>query len=252
MDADYAARYRTYYERHWWWRARESYVISQLRTLLDDRPDRNILDVGCGDGLMFEALSTFGYVEGVEVDATIVSPTGPWASRISVQPFDDSFDDGRRFGLILMLDSLEHMTEPERSLRQAVALLDDDGVVVVTVPAFNALWTGHDEINAHVQRFSRASLGDLADRAGGRMTRSHYFFQWLTVAKVGVRVKETLLRQYGGRQPGMPPKWANSALIRISRLEQQTVSRLPLPFGSSLFAVIEPDRSVAREAVTGP
>jgi hypothetical protein len=32
MDADYAAAYSTLYNHHWWWRAREDFVISVAAT----------------------------------------------------------------------------------------------------------------------------------------------------------------------------------------------------------------------------
>jgi SAM-dependent methyltransferase len=239
VDRDYAARYRELYERHWWWRARETYIVSQLEGLLSEDVATDILDVGCGDGLMFEVLSRFGRVEGVEIDASIVSETGPWADRIFVQPFDETFDVGRRYGLILMLDALEHIPDPGRSLRRAVELLDDDGVVIVTVPAFNGLWTSHDDLNAHVARFTHKSLGALAERSGARIISSSYFFQWLAPVKLVVRAKEAVFAPRNPN-PRIPPAWINATLIRLSRLEQSTVSRLPIPFGSSLFAVIAP------------
>ena len=31
MDADYGARYRDLFERHWWWRARERVILDALR-----------------------------------------------------------------------------------------------------------------------------------------------------------------------------------------------------------------------------
>jgi SAM-dependent methyltransferase len=252
MDSEYAARYRDLYERHWWWRARERYVISQLDGVLSGCPQTNVLDVGCGDGLMFEPLSRFGHVEGVEIDASIVSEAGPLADRIFVQPFDETFDQGRRYGLIVIFDALEHMPDPERSLRRAFELLDHDGIVVITVPAFNALWTGHDDLNAHTQRFTKKSLEALVDRSGGRIVQSNYFFQWLAPVKLALRAKETVFGEHGGHQPRIPAGWINAMLVRLSRIEQRTISRLPVPFGSSLFAVISPEHHLPESSTAVP
>jgi hypothetical protein len=41
----------------------------------------------------------------------------------------------------------------------------------------------------------------------------------------------------GPEAPTIPPNWINQALFWLSRLEQKTVSALPMPFGSSLMVV---------------
>lgn len=237
MDPEYARRYRELYESHWWWRAREAFVLENLERLHVPEDGRAILDVGCGDGLLFDKLQRFGDVEGVEIDPAVVTPTGPWASRIRVQPFDDTFRPGRCYALILLLDVLEHMADPLSCLRRAVELLEPRGRAIVTVPALPALWTSHDELNQHFARYTRRSLDDLAWRAGARVELSRYFFQWVVPLKVAVRWKEAILRPEP-RSPRIPPRWLNAALQGLSRLEQRTVSRMPIPFGSSLLAVL--------------
>ncbi|MDT7817026.1 MAG: hypothetical protein QOJ42_6942 [Acidobacteriaceae bacterium] len=37
--------------------------------------------------------------------------------------------------------------------------------------------------------------------------------------------------------PKVPSAWANNILFQVSRLEQKTLSALPVPFGSSLMVV---------------
>ena len=41
-------------------------------------------------------------------------------------------------------------------LRCATRPLEPDGTLVVTAPAFPALWTNHDDPNHHMQRFTSA------------------------------------------------------------------------------------------------
>ena len=196
-----------------------------------------ILDVGCGDGLFFEKLARFGPVEGIEMDPTGVTPGGRWAGQIRIQPFDETFRPGKRYALILLLDVLEHFEDPAGCLARAVELAADDGVILVTVPAFRALWTSHDEINRHFTRYTRRTLTDLARRAGARVERFRYFFQWTSPIKLAVRAKEALLRT-SPAPPRVPAAWLNQALYRASRLEQKALAGWPVPFGSSLLAVL--------------
>jgi SAM-dependent methyltransferase len=238
MDTEYAAQYGQLYANHWWWRAREAFIVDELeRRHTAGEAARRILDVGCGNGLLFEQLSRFGDFEGIEPDRSAVTPDGPWSSRILLQPFDETFQPGHRYAQVLLLDVLEHVADPRSMLRRAVELLEPGGFVIVTVPALPALWTTHDDLNRHYARFTRRSLADLADGAGARVETCRYFFHWLAPVKLAVRLKESVVRSEP-KSPGIPPGWLNTGLERLSRLEQITVSRLPIPFGTSLLAVL--------------
>ena len=118
---------------------REAAILREVGRLLGPGGSHNILDVGCGDGLLFDKLAPYGHVEGVEVDPLTVSADGPWRQRIHIGPFDESYRPERQFDLILMLDVLEHLPKPAAALQHAASLLSRDGVVLVTVPAFRAV-----------------------------------------------------------------------------------------------------------------
>ena len=64
MDERYAAAYGAIARSHWWWQAREFAIVRELRRLRRGRPRGRILDVGCGDGILFPALMPFGEYVG--------------------------------------------------------------------------------------------------------------------------------------------------------------------------------------------
>jgi len=235
MDPAYARRYRDLATRHWWWRARNACVRREVTRLLGTRRDARMLDVGCGDGVLFPFLSGFGEVEGVEPDRDVITPGGPWSDRIEVRPFDQSFGTGRRYTLILMLDVLEHLEDAPGALRHAAALLDDGGHVLVTVPAFRTLWTHHDTLNHHVTRFTKRRLAAAVHAAGMDVQMNRYLFQWLFFAKLAERLREAVAGPPAPEE--VPPRYVNDALYYACLVEQSTASRV-LPFGSSLIAVI--------------
>jgi len=236
MDPEYARRYRELYERHWWWRAREQFVLETVRRHIPKGGSRSILDVGCGDGLLFDRLAELGDVQGVESDASLVGPASLHRDRIHVGPFDASFAPAKPYGLILMLDVIEHLQDPVGALRHAVELLGPAGILVATVPAFPLLWTTHDELNHHFLRFTRRSFAALAHRAGLHITEATYFFHWVFPVKLAVRVGEAVRRPRPSPPP-VPPPWVNEPLYWLSRLEQRLLTPLGLPFGSSLLVV---------------
>ena len=235
MEPLYAERYRELALRHWWWRARNDAVRREIDRLLGGRRDASILDVGCGDGVLFDFLARFGSVEGVEPDPAVVSPDSRWRGRIQLRPFDTSFAPGRRYDLILMLDVLEHFEDPVTALRHAAGLLEERGTMLVTVPAFRTLWTHHDDLNRHFHRFTKPTLRAVTEQAGLHVEQEWYLFQWLFFAKIVQRAREWIA---GPSPPEVVPGDAvNDFLFKLSTAEQRAVGR-KMPFGSSLLAII--------------
>ena len=248
MDPGYGRHYRELYENHWWWRAREGTLVEELHRLFPDSRALAILDVGCGDGLFFERLRQFGEVEGIESEAALVDPRGPNRSRITVAPFDASFNPGKRYDLILMLDVLEHLDAPEEALRHAVSLLRAGGKMVVTVPAFRMVWTNHDRLNEHRTRFTKRSFRLVAASAGIEIIEMRYFFIWLFAAKLATRMAELILPREP-RNPRIPSSGINGFLYQVSRFEEKLTRIIPAPIGSSLLVVGE--RSSKKTAPRG-
>ena len=235
MDFQYGKHYRDLYQKHWWWRAREEALVGFLQRTLKTDPQRNILDVGCGDGLFFDKLAQFGNVEGVEPDAHLISADGPHVSKIRVIPFDKDFHSERKYGLLVMLDVLEHLEKPDEALECAHSLLTEDGALLLTVPAFKSLWTNHDVINHHKLRYRRGTLYPRLKKAGFKVMESHYWYQWTVPAKFVLGVVQKV-RPSEPKLPNIPPTWLNKILYGITRLEQQTIGAMRIPLGSTLMA----------------
>ena len=224
-------------------------MLETIRRHVPAGGSRSILDVGCGDGLLFDRLAEFGEVQGVESDPSLVGPANPHRHRVYIGPFDGTFAPGKRYGLILMLDVLEHLPDPAGALRRAVDLLEPDGLLVVTVPAFRLLWTTHDDLNHHYTRYTKYRFLALARGAGVHVIRATYFFHWLFPAKLVTRLIEGVMRPRPSA-PRVPPRWVNETLYGLSLLEQRLLGRLGVPFGSSLLVVGR--RSTATPATARP
>lgn len=236
MDPTYGEVYRTLYEQHWWWRARESLV---LRTLQRHRPAegwRRALDVGCGDGLLLDALTGLAqHVEGLEPDEAIVSQAARSTGRIHVGQLDAGFEPAAPFDLVLFLDVLEHIPDVRAALARTHEIMMPGGTLLVTVPAFMHLWTSHDDLNRHVTRYTRTRLVDLLSEHFV-VRRARYFFRWVHLAKLAQRLVE---KAHGAdpTPPEVPPAIVNSALLALSRAEEALLGWAPIPLGSSVLAL---------------
>jgi 2-polyprenyl-3-methyl-5-hydroxy-6-metoxy-1,4-benzoquinol methylase len=236
VDRKYGEAYRELFEKHWWWRSRTELIVDKLRQLRPAQGWKRILDIGCGDALFFDRLAEFGEVEGVEPCAELVSPNSPHRNRIYVCPFDGNFRPGKQYSLILMLDVLEHLEDPVGALRCVLDLLAPEGIVIVTVPAFMALWTNHDVLNHHLTRYTKQGFRNVTRQAGLQIEEERYLYHWTCPLKLVVHVMESVVH-LKPEAPKVPAGWANEALFWVSRLEQKTLSAFPMPFGSSLMVV---------------
>ena len=111
----------------------------------------------------------------------------------------------------------------------------------MTVPAFRALWTRHDDLNQHVRRYRASELSALLGSAGLEIREVRYLFGWVAAAKLLMRVKEALVRG-APRAPQVPPSSLNALLYGLSRAEQRIFRRVPLPFGSTLMVLARVSR----------
>lgn len=233
MDPGYAAAYRELYEHHWWWRAREAFLLKRLRAAAGGETGRRILDVGCGDALFFDELAAFGNVRGVEPDADVLMD-GPWREAIHAGTLE-TFSAEAPFDWILMLDVLEHIETPRDTLVRARELATDGASLFLTIPAFESLWTRHDDLNYHFTRYDRSSLSTVLAGAGWEMAESEYFFHWLAPLKLLVRLKERLVKG-DPEVERVPPRPLNALALAVSTVERRLVSGLSIPFGTSLYA----------------
>ncbi|MBI4884577.1 MAG: class I SAM-dependent methyltransferase [Actinobacteria bacterium] len=78
--------------------------------------------------------------------------------------------------LVALLDVLEHIEHDEIALRAIGARMVPGAQLLVTVPAFQRLFTSWDDSLGHFRRYTRGEILRLADRAGFTVLSSAYIF----------------------------------------------------------------------------
>src|SRR6202030_1945451 len=104
------------------------------------------------------------------------------------------------------------------ALRRCALLLNPGGSLIVTVPAFNLVWTNHDVVNQHVTRYRKNTLFPLIREAGFRLNDSAYWFQWTFPAKLAERLIEKTFR-LAPSNPVIPAPSVNRALSALCSFE---------------------------------
>jgi hypothetical protein len=72
-----------------------------------------------------------------------------------------------RFDRLLMLDVIEHVEDDAAFVRSTVRdLLTDGGIALISVPAYQALFSSHDRMLRHYRRYSPAGCRRLLESSG--------------------------------------------------------------------------------------
>jgi SAM-dependent methyltransferase len=228
-------------ERHWWYRGRREILRTELDRLALPSPAR-VLDAGCGSGRTLQELVSYGEVQGIELNsdaAQMARERGHGrveVGRLEALPWPDA-----TFDLITCLDVIEHVPDDRRALRELRRVGRPGAWLLVTVPAYPALWSGHDEANHHYRRYQRRSLRASVNDAGWQLQRLTSFNGLLLAPAAVVRLAQRWRHDAGSYSPdlSLPPAWLNAALERPLRAEARWLSRgRTLPVGLSLLAVL--------------
>jgi SAM-dependent methyltransferase len=240
MDRDYELQTHQAEDRHWWYRGRRT-VIERVLDGMRLPARARILDAGCGSGRNMVELARHGAVTGVELSATSVHLARQRGigevieGSVLEMPFAaDSFD------LAVSLDVIEHLEDDLGALREMRRTVTPGGSLLVTVPAYPWLWSGHDEINHHHRRYTRRSLESVAAQAGWEQIRTTYFNSLLLPAAIILRVLDRLSTKTteSSLDLWVPPSAFNWLLERPLALEAAVIARGGrIPAGLSLLAV---------------
>jgi SAM-dependent methyltransferase len=228
-------------DHHWWYRGRRRIIRAELDRLAVPI-DAKVLDAGCGSGRTLTELEPYGEVFGIELDpeaADVARRRG--AGEVRIGRLEELPWDSETFDLITCLDVIEHTADDRITLRELRRVCKPGGWLLVTVPAYPALWSQHDEANHHFRRYGRRTLRAAALDSGWRVRRLTSFNSLLFPPAAAVRVAQRW-RSSSDYKPDLRlgPTWLNSALERPLQLEAGWLARgRTLPVGLSLMAVLE-------------
>jgi SAM-dependent methyltransferase len=238
---------------HWWYSARRRVLDAVVTAELDDsvaaRPAAGLaLDFGCGTGANLPVVARCGRPVGMDRERRALlyaRERGGYAGLFDADGGALPLPDGT-LGWAFALDVLEHLDDDAGAAAELFRALRPGGRLVITVPAFPALWGPQDDVSHHRRRYTRRRLLDVVRGAGFRVRRITYINIALLVPIFLARRALRLLRPRIESENTLHPSWTNPILERLFGVEARIVPHASLPFGVSLLCVAE------RPAVAAP
>lgn len=247
---------------YWWFVGRRAIIRQQLQEVCSaDLAGKclELLDIGCGTGanlpMLAQVAGQDGFVTALdysplalqfaakelnkqhEADGSIALLRGD-ATRL---PFADN-----RFDVVTMLDVLEHVEDDCAAVSEIYRVLKPGGVFILSVPAYQKLWSAHDEALHHFRRYEYAGLKTVLREGGLQVWRISFamsimppmawFWRRFILPFKPRRARDASRHSEGAVLPALPD-FANRLLIKYLEVEGAIMRRRPLQFGTSLVAI---------------
>ena len=227
---DYAACFRVE-DGSFWFGHRNRCISEAVRQW---QPPGFILDVGGGNGYVAAGLIEAGH-ETVLLEPGAEGARNARASRhiphVICATFDEAGFKPSSVPAVGLFDVLEHIKDDERFIEKVNGVLRPGGLVYLTVPAHQWLWSITDVDAVHFRRYSTRQLTSCFTAAGFDVLYVTYFFQALVVPfyllrtlpfQLGFRGRRDLSRYEAEHAGG--GKWQSQALLRLLERELRAIA----------------------------
>ncbi len=231
-----------------WFRHRNDCILEAVKQYPPSGP---LFDIGGANGFVARAMQNAG-LEVVLVEPGVAGTVN--ARRRGIQyvvcaTLEDAGFIPASLPAIGLFDVVEHMEDDRKFLEMVRIHLSMHGLLYLTVPAYQVLWSRQDIDAGHHRRYSNRDLRELLAKVGFAVEFVTGFFQFLPPAILALRVipyrlglvtsgeardAGNKMRQHHEMKSGLisgPLKWIQQHEIARIRARRQTW------FGASWLAV---------------
>ena len=175
---------------NFWFRVRNDLILWVMQRYVPDLT--SFLEIGCGTGFVLSGIAR--NFPGVELSGSEIFTAGlgfaaqrlPSANLMQMDarkiPFCEEFD------AIGLFDVLEHVDQDDVVLSQIHHALKPGGMLFLTVPQHDWLWSRYDDYAFHLRRYNAGMLHKKVESAGFEIVRSSSFITSLLPAMMVSRL----------------------------------------------------------------
>lgn len=245
MDSCFESKYHSLEKNHFWFKARRDMILQLLR-YLQIPSEAKIADVGCSGGILIETLQQAGYQDiwGIDMSEQAIEhcqAQGIMTTLVGRAEKTNFLDE--QFNVVIASDILEHIEDEEAALIEWRRILKFGGKLIIFVPAFNFLWSGHDEKNFHFRRYTKSSLLSALQKAGFLNLKTSYWNFFLFFISVIQWLSNKILRKkshkVGDDRLFELPHSINAILTQVIKCENRLLRFISFPLGLSVYTLCE-------------
>lgn len=227
-------------ENNHWWHRHKRKLVHQLVSKYVSRKGK-VLDVGAGTGKLLSELKEKGWqVDGVDGAKEAVVQSKRRGIRINQQNLTKRLKfTANSFDLVTCLDVLEHLEDDQALLNEMKRVVKPNGIILVTVPAYQWLYSYWDKMLNHFRRYSERDLIILGKKTQLRLVFISFFSSFFLLPAIVVRkLKSGSKKQEVSDFQTTPLAFISVPILNIlAGVERLLIKYFRLPFGMSLVCV---------------
>lgn len=226
-------------ERHFWHIAKREMCCDLIKGFAFPGRKIRILDVGCGTGKNVEVFGQFGESFGIDNEPLAVQFCRKRGlQKVKISSSERIKHRSGLFDLVTMLDVLEHVDE-KITLSEVKRVMKPGGLLIITVPAYQWLWSAWDVALHHRKRYTRGSLSKVLVTSGFTIIHTNYMYSFLLIPVICVRVFKSFMfktKKYPSDFKLSSPI-LNRVMLTLARVERIMSKIFPPPFGTSIVCI---------------
>ena len=245
-------------QEHFWYWGRYRLISRLLEENIRERempPRLSGIDLGCGTGGWLQRLTRNKSLEwqrlaGGDCSAkSLQRCSNKLPQHVELHRCDlNDLRYDNEWDIVFLLDSLEYSENDLQTLRSAGNGLRTGGLAIISVPAYNWMWSQTDVMNGNQRRYNKNELSRLCAAAGlnavsitgfNAFLIPLYLLSRITLGKprdistLNAQQKSEILE----KNHRTPPDIVNKALKLLMRLELKIGRIRRIPFGTSFILV---------------
>ena len=236
-------------DKSWWYKYRKWIFLFLARRYLKKEDD--LCDIGGSNGYYTIYFQKRGYrvslLEPTKQACTNAKNRGVLrVINSSLEEYSDSISN------FLLLDVLEHIEDDRSFLKMIGERANESCRGIISVPAYNILWSKSDEDDGHFRRYKKNTLIKVIEESGFRVMYINYIFGFLwlpifvkrhlpyIICRNGKTSRTRMSEDVETRREFVIDGILNRVVWNLLRNEYKRIVRgNKLPFGSSIICVIE-------------
>lgn len=220
-------------ENSWWYRARAA-LSAKVLSRYAGNTKQKILDFGAGYGGMFDPLSRYGEVDAFEVEEEAKKECLRRGYGKVFGSKEEALSPENSHTIVALFDVIEHIGDDAGLVDSLYGVLASEGRIFITVPAFQWLWSVHDEEHSHFRRYTKKQITKLLISAGFEIEYVSYWNMLLFIPAAIIR-----LLGFSGKSSFGAPRWLDSLFYYLVHLEIFFIPLISLPFGTSIIVIAQ-------------
>ncbi len=192
-------------DNSFWFKHRNRCIVELVKQFPPGQESDALFDIGGGNGVVSKALLDAGFhvvlVEPGEQGVLNAQKRG--LPNIVCATTESAGFNASSLPAIGLFDVLEHIKDDVAFLKSISNLLKKEGMLYLTVPSYQLLWSKEDDSASHFRRYTIKRLQNIVAESGFQVIYATYFFRFLPLPIFWART--------------MPYRFGLSAFIRSEK-----------------------------------